>query len=236
MVDSWYGIVVLSGNILCSLSYVLYQEFEARCRGWKKKNVQKSQLWFQLVAMKKLRGKLTRHALNQLVSIFLVKVKRMRFNNIFDKTPVKFIILMKGTKTGFIMGWCKCSRKRCITSCFRFMQLRSHIILFFCPRKYEFLYSGVLSSFFSLWLSKPNLSFGIPLDPCFPQTFYKIKCKRWSIKTLSSHHLLSTLPPIFVVLIHQGAPKKSLDWEWWLWRPGERDRAELWHGALSCWK
>lgn len=131
MVDSWYGIVVLSGNILCSLSYVLYQEFEARCRGWKKKNVHKSQLWFQLVAMKKLRGKLTRHALNQLVSIFLVKVKRMQFNNIFDKTPVKFIILMKGTKTGFIMGWCKCSRKRCITSCFRFMQLCSHIILFF---------------------------------------------------------------------------------------------------------
>lgn len=68
--------------------------------GKKKKNVQKSQLWFQLVAVKKLRGKLTRHALNQLVSIFLVKVKRMRFNNISDFwTPVKFIILMKGTKT-----------------------------------------------------------------------------------------------------------------------------------------
>lgn len=27
MVDSWYGTVVLLGNILCSLSYVLYQEF-----------------------------------------------------------------------------------------------------------------------------------------------------------------------------------------------------------------
>lgn len=55
----------------------------------------------------KAQGKLTRHALNQLVSIFLVKLKRMQFNNISDKTLLKFIGLMKGTKTSFIMGWCK---------------------------------------------------------------------------------------------------------------------------------
>lgn len=121
-------------------------------------------------------GKLTRHALNQLVSIFLVKLKRMQFNNISDKTLLKFIGLMKGTKTSFIMGWCKYWCKKIV------LPLASESCccvltpLCFSAENRNFIYLYEQFSSFLLLLEEENLLFSLALDPFFLQTFCIFLC------------------------------------------------------------
>lgn len=149
--------------------------------------------------MKKIRGKLTRRALNQLVSIFLVKVKRMQFNNISDKTPVKFIILMKGTKTGFIMGWCKCSRKFCIHSFASDLCCCVLIILFFLSTEIWLSLLRIVSYHIFSGIDKIQFIIRHALRLLFLQRFYEIIYIRWCIHVTQT--VIESLPAFRLPLI-----------------------------------
>lgn len=108
------------------------------------------------------------------------------------------------------MGCCKCSRKRCITSCFRFMQLCSHIILFFCPRKYEFLYSGVLSFFFLSVIVKAQFIIRHSFRPLFSPDILQNKMQKMVNQILiKSPSAFNTSPNFCGINSSRGSQKVS---------------------------